>query len=67
MAQITLELDDRWFEVLARSPTAVLTKHRISGALTVWRLEWRERGDFPSGFESEAWAKYLGAANDALE
>lgn len=67
MAQVTLELDDRWFEVLAQSPTAVLTKHRVSGTLTLWRLEWRDRDEYPPGFESEAWAKYLGAANNALE
>lgn len=54
-----LELDPRWFTVLATSPNAVLTKHNTSGSLTIWRLEWRERGDFPAGMEAEAWANYM--------
>lgn len=60
MAEIPiLELDDRWFEVIASSPTAVLTKHRTSGDYTVWALEWRDRGEYPPGFETKAWADYM--------
>lgn len=56
-----LELDDRWFEVLARSPTAVLTKHRITGNLGLWQLRWRDADNYPPGFQAEAWAAYLKA------
>lgn len=56
-----LEIDDRWFEIIAQSPTAVLTKHRQSGTLGLWRLEWRDAGNFPPGFETNAWEAYLGA------
>lgn len=59
-----LEIDERWFEIIARSETAVLTKHRHSGSLGLWRLEWRDRGDYPPGFEQNAWAAYLLAQNN---
>lgn len=55
----TLELDDRWFEIIATSPTAVLSKHRISGNYELWALEWRDRGTYPPGFEEKAWADYI--------
>lgn len=58
---LELELDDRFFEVIASSPTAIMTKHRISGTLNLWQLDWRERGDYPTSFEAEAWAAYLRA------
>lgn len=56
-----LEIDDRCFEIVAQSPTAVLTKHRISGTLGLWQLAWCDRGNYPPGFEAEAWANYLNA------
>lgn len=54
-----LELTDEFFEVLARNETTVMTKHRKSGTLGLWRLEWRDRGDYPPGFEQQAWAAFL--------
>lgn len=62
---IPLELDDTWFTVVASSPAVILTQHKISGALGLWRLEWRDRGDFPKGFEGDAWAAYMRAQTDA--
>ena len=59
-----LELDARWFEVLATSDRAVLTRHRISGALTVWKLDWRDHADVPASSASEAWAIYMRLANE---
>lgn len=60
---IPLEFDDRWFTVIASSPTVVLTQH-INGSLGLWRLEWRDRGNYPPGFEGDAWAAYMRAQTD---
>lgn len=60
-----LELDERWFEVLARSDRAVLACHRQSGKLTIWRLDWREYADLPEGFTGEAWETFMKVSNDA--
>lgn len=54
-----LELDDRWFEVLARNETAVLTKHRNSNALDIWRLEWRHKAAYPPSAAADAWEAFL--------
>jgi len=54
-----LELDERWFEVIARNETTVMTRHRITGNLALWRLQWRSNGDYPSGFAADAWAAFL--------
>jgi hypothetical protein len=55
-----LEIDDRFFEIIARSETAVLTKHRQSGNLGLWRLAWHSDGpNYPPGFEQNAWAAFL--------
>jgi hypothetical protein len=59
-----LELDNRWFEVLATSDRAVLTRHRISGSLTVWKLDWLDHGDFPDTSSSEAWAQWMRLSNE---
>jgi hypothetical protein len=59
MSAPELELDERFFEVIARNETCVLTKHRTTGTLGVWKLEWRDRGDYPPGLESNAWAAFL--------
>lgn len=59
-----LELDERWFTVLARSSTAVIAKHNTSGSLTVWRLvpEWRQHdGNFDADEAAKAWAMYMDA------
>lgn len=56
---LELEIDDRFFEIIARSETAVLTKHRQSGNLGLWKLDWRDAGNYPPGFEQNAWAAFL--------
>lgn len=59
-----LELDERWYEILASSPVAVISRHKISGNLTVWKLDWREHDSYQS--TTEAWAAYTKVILDAV-
>lgn len=54
-----LDIDQRHFEILASSERVVLTRHRVTGNLTVWKLDWREHSNLPGGFSAEAWAHYM--------
>lgn len=56
-----LEIDERWFKVLASSPTAVITQHTKTGTLQMWRLEWRDKGHWSAASAGDAWAAYMEA------
>lgn len=59
-----LELDERWFKVLASSPSAALVQHTQTGTLVLWRLEWKDKGDWPAASNGDAWAAYMKVMNE---
>lgn len=58
MAIKPLELDERWFEVIARTDYAAIVKHRPTNKLSAWKLVW-----WPSfrliENAADAWNEYL--------
>lgn len=56
---IDLDIDERFFEVLAKTATVAITRHRVTGSLGIWQLTWKDIGDFPPSFQGEAWAKFM--------
>lgn len=59
-----LEIDQRYFTILAQTDSVAIVQHKISGSLSIWQVEWRA----PSGVDAlcfngdqagAAWAAYM--------
>lgn len=51
-----LELDPRWFTILAQNGNVAISKH-ISGGMDIWQLEWKHKATY--GNDADAWEKYM--------
>lgn len=57
-----LELDERFFVILAQAEGVALSQHKITGSLDIWRLDWKCSGRntvYQANEAATAWAQYM--------